>query len=113
MAETVMANPAKRWAREYEVIYILRPDVAPEDAEKIAGRVQEVMTRLNGKLIKVDVWGKRKLAYTIKKYSRGIFTYLRFVAYGELIVELERNLRLLEPVMAFSNHPPSRANRLG
>ncbi|MAC25714.1 MAG: 30S ribosomal protein S6 [Sandaracinus sp.] len=101
LAEQTLATPAKRWAREYETIYILRPNVGTEDAEKVSSRVQGVFEQQGGKLTKVDVWGKRKLAYPIGNHGRGIFVYLRFAAFGELVAELERNLRLLEPVMRY------------
>ena len=101
MAETVLATPAKRWAREYELIYILKPNVDPDDAEKVARRVQEIIAASNGKLTKVDIWGKRKLAYSIDRHTRGIFIYLTFVGFGEAVAELERNLRLAEPVIRY------------
>ena len=90
-----------RSPREYETIYILAPNVSPEDAEKVASRVREVMEKMKGTLTRVDLWGKRRLAYPIGKHSRGIFLYLRYVAYSDLIAELERNLRMLDPVMRY------------
>jgi len=101
MAEQVMQHAAKRWATEYETIYILRPTVDPDDAEKVAKRVQDVTSRMGAKITKVDTWGKRKLAYPIRKHSRGIFVYVRFVAHNDVVAELERNLRLLEAVMRY------------
>ena len=91
----------QRWAREYETIYILRPDVDSAEAEKVAARVRDVMERMSGALTKVDTWGKRRLAYPIAKKTRGIYVYLRFVAYNDVVAELERNLRLAEPVIRF------------
>ncbi|MFW6049883.1 MAG: 30S ribosomal protein S6 [Myxococcota bacterium] len=99
MAEA--ARDERHWAREYETIYILRPDVDPEEADKVAQRVGEVLTRLGGKLTKVDNWGKRKLAYPIRRFSRGIFVYLKYVAFGDVVSELERNLRMLDPVVRY------------
>ncbi len=101
MAEAVLATPAKKWAREYETIYILRPNVDPDEAAKVARRIQEVMDRMGGTILKVDLWGKRKLAYAIAKHTRGIFVYVKFAAYGDLVAELERNLRLLDPVIRY------------
>jgi small subunit ribosomal protein S6 len=95
------AAPATRWAREYETIYILRPDVDNAGAEKVVDRAKDVLARLDGTLTKLDNWGKRKLAYPIQKNSRGIFVYLKYVGYGDLVAELERNLRLLDEVVRF------------
>jgi len=95
------AAPATRWAREYETIYILRPDVDNAGAEKVVDRAKDVIARLEGTLTKLDNWGKRKLAYPIQKNNRGIFVYLKYVGYSDLVAELERNLRLLDQVMRF------------
>ena len=100
MATTAAASPI-RWAREYETIYILRPDVEKAKAEQIIERLKEVISRLDGTLTKLDNWGKRKLAYPIEKKTRGIFVYLKYVGYNDLVAELERNLRLLDDVVRF------------
>jgi len=98
---TTAAAPATRWAREYETIYILRPDVDNAVAEKVVDRAKDVIARLDGTLTKLDNWGKRKLAYPIQKNNRGLFVYLKYVGYGDLVAELERNLRLLDEVVRF------------
>jgi len=95
------AAPVTRWAREYETIYILRPDVSNDAAEKIVDRAKDVIARLDGTLTKLDNWGKRKLAYPIQKNTRGIFVYLKYVGFNDLVAELERNLRLLDEVVRF------------
>ena len=101
MAERTLEKPAKKWAREYETIYILRPNVETEEANKVATRVRDVLERTGAKLTKVDVWGKRRLAYDIGKFTRGIFVYVGYAAHGDVVAELERNLRLLETVMRY------------
>ncbi len=100
MASTAAA-PVTRWAREYETIYILRPDVSNDAAEKVIERAKDVIARLDGTLTKLDNWGKRKLAYPIQKNTRGIFVYLKYVGFNDLVAELERNLRLLDEVVRF------------
>ncbi len=98
---TAAAAPKTQWAREYETIYILRPNVDNETAEKVVGRARDVVKRLGGTLTKIDNWGKRRLAYPIEKNRRGIFVYLKYVGFGDLVAELERNLRLLDEVVRF------------
>ena len=98
---TATAAPLTRWAREYETIYILRSDVDTAGAEKVVERARDVIARLGGTLTKLDNWGKRKLAYPIRKSNRGIFVYLKYVGYSDLVAELERNLRLLDEVVRF------------
>jgi small subunit ribosomal protein S6 len=101
MEQTTTHAATKRLAREYELVYILHPQVDPDDADRIAARIQDVVARLGGKITKVDVWGRRRLAYPIKKCTRGIFVYVRVVGYNDLVAELERNLRNADAVIRF------------
>jgi small subunit ribosomal protein S6 len=88
-------------SREYETIYILRPDVDPDTADKVQGRVAEVVSRDNGKLVKVEAWGRRKLAYPVAKQKKGVYVYVKYVGRGGLVHELERNLKLQDSVLKF------------
>src|SRR5438874_10846704 len=92
---------AQSRAKEYETIYVLRQDVDPDSADKVALRVADVVSRENGKLIKVETWGRRKLAYTVAKQRRGIYYYLKYLGGGAVVTELERNLRMLDTVLKF------------
>jgi small subunit ribosomal protein S6 len=87
--------------KEYETIYILRPDVDAESAEKVQGRVSEVVAREAGKLVKVEAWGRRRLAYNIAKHRKGVYVYVKYVGRGGLVAELERNLKLSDVVLKF------------
>ena len=92
MAEAVsLGNPG---LRDYEAIYILRPDIDAEAAARVSNRVLEVLAREQAKLIKVESWGRRKLAYPVRKYRRGVYVYLRFFGKTSLVQEFERNLRM-------------------
>ena len=95
------AAEAQKRAREYETIYVLRQDVDPDTADKVAGRVAEVVVRENGTLVKVETWGRRKLAYVVAKQRRGVYYYLRYLGGGAVVAELERNLRMLDNVLKF------------
>jgi small subunit ribosomal protein S6 len=87
--------------REYETTYIMRPDVSDQDADRITDRVRSVIRAHDGKIIEVSNWGKRKLAYEIAKHQKGIYVYWRYVGNNSAVQELERNLRMLEPVLRF------------
>ncbi len=87
--------------RSYETIYVMRPDVAKESASRVSGRVQEVIDREGGKLTLVETWGRRQLAYPVKKFKRGVYVYVQYVSGGGLVSELERNLRMLDEVIKF------------
>ena len=102
MATAVQAlTPEVAHASEYETIYVLRPDVAPEGAARVARRVEEVVAREGGKLTLVETWGRRQLAYAVGRYRRGIYLYVKYVGFGGIVSELERNLRMLDDVIKF------------
>lgn len=88
-------------SKEYETIYILRPDVDADTADKVQARVAEVVGRDNGKLVKVESWGRRKLAYPVAKQKRGVYVYVKYVGRGGLVQELERNLKFQDAVIKF------------
>jgi small subunit ribosomal protein S6 len=97
----VQTAPQALHAKEYETIYILRSDVDADSAEKVQHKVAEVVDREQGKLVKVEAWGRRKLAYPIGKQKKGVYVYVKFVGKGGLVQELERNLKLADPVIKF------------
>jgi small subunit ribosomal protein S6 len=88
-------------AREYETIYILRSDVDAEAAERVQARVSEALVREQGRLVKVEAWGRRRLAYPLRKQRRGVYVYLKYVGGGGLVAEVERNLKLQDSVIKF------------
>ena len=94
-------NPSGNKPKEYETIYILRSDVDADTADRVQARVAEVVERGKGKLVKVEAWGRRKLAYPVKKQRRGVYVYVKFVGAGGLVQELERNLKLQDAVLKF------------
>jgi small subunit ribosomal protein S6 len=87
--------------KQYETIYILRPDVDADTADKVQGRVAEVLDREKGKLLKVEAWGRRRLAYPVAKQKKGVYVYVKYVGKGGLVQEVERNLKLQDAVLKF------------
>lgn len=96
-----MAEAQVLKTKEYETIYILRSDVDADTADKVQGRVAEVVARDNGKLVKVESWGRRKLAYPVGKQKKGVYVYVKYLGRGGLVQELERNLKLQDTVLKF------------
>lgn len=90
-----------RTTREYETIFILRPDALEDDRNKVIERIESIMERLQGHVLRKEEWGKRKLAYRVQKHSQGIYYYYLYLGYSDLVGELERNLRILEPVIKY------------
>jgi small subunit ribosomal protein S6 len=87
--------------REYETIYILESNIDPDEADRVATRMKDIISARSGHLLKIDNWGKRKLAYPIRKSSRGVFVFLKYLGFEDVVAEIERNLRLLDSVMRY------------
>ena len=89
--------------REYETIFLLRPDLADDLVDKIVERMRGIVHRDGGKVIKVENWGKKKTSYEVKKNLRAIF--IRFLYLGETraVAEFERNLRMTDDVMKYQS----------
>ena len=88
-------------SRLYEVMFIVRPDVAEEDADKLIAGFSSTVTNGGGVVKNVEKMGRRKLAYTVRKFNDGNYVLLTIEASGPVVLELERRLRVTEPVIKF------------
>jgi small subunit ribosomal protein S6 len=88
-------------AREYETIYILRPNTPNEGVAEVNTRIKGVIEGMGGKVIKIDNWGKRRLAYEVAKERKGIYLYWQYLAQPGVVEETERNLRMLDAVIRY------------
>ncbi len=96
-----MAQAQQTPPREYETIYVLRPDITKEGAEKVSNRVAEVMQREGGTLTQVESWGRRALAFPVANHRRAYYIYLKYLGGGGVVSELERNFRMLDGVLKY------------
>src|SRR5262252_4834311 len=87
--------------REYETIYILRPDSTNDVIAQVNGKVRGLIESGGGTLLKIDNWGKRKLAYEVKKQLKGIYLFFSYLGTAGLVEEVERNLRLTDSVVRY------------
>ena len=87
--------------REYETIYILRPDSTNDVIAQVNQKVRGVIEAGGGTLLKIDNWGKRKLAYEVKKQLKGIYLFYSYLGQAGLLEEVERNLRLTDSVIRY------------
>lgn len=101
MARLQSQRDTPNTAREYETIYILRPNTPNEGVAEVNAKVKSVIEGLGGKILKVDNWGKRRLAYEVAKERKGIYLYWQYLGNPGLVEETERNLRMLDNVVRF------------
>src|SRR5579864_6392876 len=90
-----------RMNRTYELMFIVRRDMTDEDLDKLIATLQSVVPSSGGTVKKVDKMGKRRLAYTVRKFHDGIYVLMVVEGGGAVIQELERRLRVTEPVIKF------------
>ena len=87
--------------RTYELMFIVRPDMVEEDQDKLISTLESAVTSTGGTVKNIERMGKRRLAYKVRKFNDGIYMLLTVEGPGPLIHELERRLRVTEPVIKF------------
>ena len=86
-------------ARTYELIYIVTPDATEEQIAAIHEQVEQTTKKMGGSLVKTDNWGRRKLAYEIKRQKEGVYVLEVIEGTGELMKELDRRLKVVDQVI--------------
>ena len=87
--------------RNYEVVFVAAPTLASEELDEFINHIQTVIESKNGKVVKVDNWGKKSLAYRIKKFREGYYVVLNIEGDGAAIAELERRFRVTDYILRF------------
>jgi small subunit ribosomal protein S6 len=87
--------------RAYELMFIVRPDMAEEDLDKLIATLEAAVPASGGTVKGVDKMGKRRLAYTVRKFHDGMYVLMTIEGGGATVHELERRLRVTEPVIKF------------
>ena len=85
---------------EYETIYVTRPDLDADEQTRLDEKFESVISK-DGTILVKEEWGKRKLAYEIKKLNYGNYTYLNFVGPADIPTEIERSVRIEDNVIRF------------
>jgi small subunit ribosomal protein S6 len=94
---------AKKLVREYETIYLLKAETPDDQVEDIKERLRGVVTREGGKVIRFTNQGKRKTAFPVNKNQKALYMHCLYVGNPGLVGELERNLKMLDPVTKFQS----------
>lgn len=87
--------------RAYELMFIVRPDMVEEELDKLISTLETAVTSTGGTVKSVEKMGKRRLAYVVRRFHDGLYILLTVEGGGGLIHELERRLRVSEPVIKF------------
>lgn len=87
--------------RNYESIFIVHPETFDEAVDQEVAKITELIQKENGKITHVEKWGKRRLAYLVKKQRYGIFVLIRFTGNPDLVAKLDHYYRFRESVLKF------------
>jgi small subunit ribosomal protein S6 len=87
--------------RNYELGFILHPDVEQADVTQAVEKVGQYITAGSGEVTSVDVWGRRALTYPIRKKREGTYVFLHAQMDPQAIIDLERKLKLDEDVLRY------------
>lgn len=88
-------------AQQYESIFILRPSLTDEDAQKVLEKVKTTVEKSGGTVERLESWGKKKLAYEIAREKKGVYVQMQFQGGGAAVIELERVFRLDDAIVKF------------
>ena len=87
--------------RQYELAFIIRPNVDGEGVTDIVDQVSQFVQAINGEVTSVDVWGRRTLAYPINNHREGVYVLFQTKMPPAGLLELERNLKLSEEIIRY------------
>lgn len=87
--------------RQYETGFVLSPSLSEEETTQFLQQMAEIVAQKKGRMVKQDVWGKRRLAYPIKRFQEGLYVFFTYEGGGDVSVELERRFKQSEHVVRF------------
>jgi len=85
----------------YETIYIVNPTLDDDSLREAITKFSDLIKKLKGYIVKINEWGKKKLAYEIKKFDKGYYVVLDFCGLPKIVTELERNLKLDDRILKY------------
>jgi small subunit ribosomal protein S6 len=85
--------------RDYELGFILNPEVSEEETRAVLDRVEQIVANHGGQIVKVNQWGRRRLAYPIERHRDGFYVFIDMILTPETVIELERALKVSEVVL--------------
>lgn len=95
------AKSATAKVREYETVFLVKPDLTDENVDKVKEKVRGIINRDGGKFLRFTIWGKKKTMYPVAKQPRAIYIHAHYLGGSAMVAEVERNLRNLDEVSRF------------
>lgn len=86
-------------ARDYELGVIINPEVGDEQARAVVDRVQQIIAANSGQVVRVNAWGRRRLAYPIEHHRDGLYFFYDLILEPQSVAEIERDLRVNEDIV--------------
>lgn len=87
--------------RTYETLFIVQPNATDEEVQAVTQGVENLVTQDGGNVMVSDIWGKRRLAYEVKRFNEGIYVLIRFEASPRLIDTLENQFKLNDDIIRY------------
>jgi small subunit ribosomal protein S6 len=87
--------------KRYETIYIANPNLEDDALKEVVAKFSDVVEKKKGSIVKIDDWGKRKLAYEVKRFDKGHYVLLDFCGFPDAVAELERTLKLDDRILKY------------
>ena len=88
--------------RLYDLIFICRPDTPEAEVDKLVATLEHTVADKSAKIEKIEKWGRKRMAYRVRKLREGFYVYMSIRSnHGELIKELERRLKVADPVIKY------------
>ena len=92
--------------RQYDLIFICRPDTPEADIDKIISTLEHTATEKGGRIEKTDKWGRKRMAYRVSRLREGFYVFMDLrSSHGEVVKELERRLKVSDAVIKYHDHP--------
>ena len=87
--------------RHYETVFIISPELTEDDTQVVVDKFTGILADSGAMLTKVDVWGRRRLAYVVKKFNKGFYVLMDYVGSADVVAEIERNMRLDDRILKY------------
>lgn len=87
--------------RYYETLYLIKPDLPEDEYKDVLTKFNQLIEKNKGVIVRTEEWGKKTLAYTVKKFDKGFYVLLNFCGEADLISELSNSFGLDERILKF------------